>query len=52
MIREFSTSPEYEVELGNRQMQFHNTNGLVREGRRGTSGCKRPATSAKPAAAW
>jgi D-alanyl-D-alanine endopeptidase (penicillin-binding protein 7) len=30
MIREFSTSPEYEVELGNRLAQFHTTNALVR----------------------
>jgi serine-type D-Ala-D-Ala endopeptidase (penicillin-binding protein 7) len=30
MIREFSTSPEYEVELGNRLAQFHTTNSLVR----------------------
>jgi serine-type D-Ala-D-Ala endopeptidase (penicillin-binding protein 7) len=30
IIREFSTSPEYEVELGNRPAQFHTTNALVR----------------------
>ncbi len=30
MIREFSTSPQYEVELGNRLAQFHTTNALVR----------------------
>jgi D-alanyl-D-alanine endopeptidase (penicillin-binding protein 7) len=28
-IRELSTSPEYSVEVGARQMQFHNTNRLV-----------------------
>ena len=28
-IRELSTSPEYLVEVGNRQVQFHNTNRLV-----------------------
>ena len=30
IIRELSTSPEYAVEVGNRPMQFHTTNGLVR----------------------
>jgi len=30
IIRELSTSPEYQVAIGNRQMQFHNTNVLVR----------------------
>ena len=30
LIRELSTSPEYQVEVGNRQVQFRNTNGLVR----------------------
>jgi D-alanyl-D-alanine endopeptidase (penicillin-binding protein 7) len=30
MIREFSTSPEFEVEVGNRPTQFHTTNVLVR----------------------
>jgi len=30
IIRELSTSLEYEVEVGNRQIQFHNTNGLVK----------------------
>ena len=30
IIRELSTSPEYAVEVDNRQMQFRNTNGLVR----------------------
>ncbi len=30
IIRELSTSPEYQVEIGNRAMQFRNTNGLVR----------------------
>jgi D-alanyl-D-alanine endopeptidase (penicillin-binding protein 7) len=30
IIREFSTSPEYEVELGNRPAQFRTTNALVR----------------------
>ena len=30
MIREFSTSPEYQVELGNRMTQFRTTNSLVR----------------------
>ncbi|HWH84199.1 MAG TPA: D-alanyl-D-alanine endopeptidase [Burkholderiaceae bacterium] len=30
LIREFSTSPEYEVALGNRQAQFRTTNALVR----------------------
>ena len=30
MIREFSTSPEYQVELGNRPAQFRTTNALVR----------------------
>jgi D-alanyl-D-alanine endopeptidase (penicillin-binding protein 7) len=30
MIREFSTSPAYEVELGNHLAQFHTTNALVR----------------------
>ena len=28
-IRALSTSPEYSVEIGSRQMQFHNTNRLV-----------------------
>jgi D-alanyl-D-alanine endopeptidase (penicillin-binding protein 7) len=30
IIRTLSTSPEYVVEVGNRPMQFRNTNGLVR----------------------
>jgi len=30
LIRELSTSPEYQVEVGNRQLQFHTTNRLVR----------------------
>ena len=30
IIREFSTSPEFEVELGNRPAQFRTTNALVR----------------------
>lgn len=30
LIRELSTSPEYQVEVGSRQLQFRNTNGLVR----------------------
>jgi D-alanyl-D-alanine endopeptidase (penicillin-binding protein 7) len=30
IIREFSTSPEYQVEVGNRTTQFHTTNALVR----------------------
>ena len=29
IIRELSTSPEYSVEIGARQLQFHNTNRLV-----------------------
>jgi D-alanyl-D-alanine endopeptidase (penicillin-binding protein 7) len=29
IIRELSTSPEYSVEVGTRQVQFHNTNRLV-----------------------
>ena len=30
LIRELSTSPEYMVEVGNRPVQFHTTNGLVK----------------------
>ena len=30
IIRELSTSPEYIVEVGNRNVQFRNTNGLVK----------------------
>jgi D-alanyl-D-alanine endopeptidase (penicillin-binding protein 7) len=30
IIRELSTSPEYQVEVGHRQVQYHNTNGLVK----------------------
>ncbi len=30
LIRELSTSPEAMVEIGNRAIQFHNTNGLVK----------------------
>ena len=30
LIRELSTSPEYMVEVGNRNIQFRNTNGLVK----------------------
>ena len=30
LIREFSTSPEFEVALGNRTAQFHTTNALVK----------------------
>ncbi|MBC7995615.1 MAG: D-alanyl-D-alanine endopeptidase [Rhizobacter sp.] len=29
LLRELSTSPEYEVAVGRRQLQFHNTNRLV-----------------------
>ena len=29
LIRELSTSPEYQIDVGHRQLQFHNTNGLV-----------------------
>lgn len=29
LIRELSTSPEYQVDVGRRQLQFHNTNRLV-----------------------
>ncbi|MET0334425.1 MAG: D-alanyl-D-alanine endopeptidase [Rhizobacter sp.] len=31
VIRELSTSPEYQVAVGHRQLQFRNTNGLVRD---------------------
>jgi D-alanyl-D-alanine endopeptidase (penicillin-binding protein 7) len=30
IIRELSTSPEYQVEVGRRELMFRNTNGLVR----------------------
>jgi D-alanyl-D-alanine endopeptidase (penicillin-binding protein 7) len=30
IIRDLSTSPEYEVEVGHRALQFRNTNGLVK----------------------
>lgn len=30
LMRQLSTSKEYEVEVGRRQLQFHNTNGLIR----------------------
>ena len=30
LIRQLSTSPEYAVDVGNRQLQFHNTNGLIK----------------------
>ncbi|MDQ6684476.1 MAG: D-alanyl-D-alanine endopeptidase [Pseudomonadota bacterium] len=30
LIRELSTSPEYMVEVGNRPVQFRNTNGLIK----------------------
>ena len=30
LMRELSTSQEYQVAVGSRQVQFHNTNGLVR----------------------
>ena len=30
LIRELSTSPEYQVEVGSRQLQFHTTNRLVK----------------------
>jgi D-alanyl-D-alanine endopeptidase (penicillin-binding protein 7) len=30
IIRELSTSPAYQVEVGKRQVEFHNTNGLVK----------------------
>jgi D-alanyl-D-alanine endopeptidase (penicillin-binding protein 7) len=30
IIRELSTSPEYQVEVGHRALQYRNTNGLVR----------------------
>ena len=29
IIRELSTSPEYQVDVGNHQLQFHNTNRLI-----------------------
>lgn len=31
VIRELSVSPEYQVAVGHRQLQFRNTNGLVRD---------------------
>ncbi len=31
LIRELSTSTEYQVEVGNRQLQYRTTNGLVRD---------------------
>lgn len=31
LIRELSTSPEHQVAVGRRQLQFRNTNGLVRD---------------------
>ena len=33
MLREFTTSKEATVKIGRRQMAFHSTNGLVREGK-------------------
>jgi D-alanyl-D-alanine endopeptidase (penicillin-binding protein 7) len=30
IIRELSTSPEYQVEVGHRQVQYRNTNGLIK----------------------
>jgi D-alanyl-D-alanine endopeptidase (penicillin-binding protein 7) len=30
LIRELSTSPQYQVEVGSRQLQFHTTNRLVK----------------------
>lgn len=30
LIRELSTSPEYQVEVGSRQLQFHTTNRLIK----------------------
>lgn len=30
IIRELSTSPEYQVEVGHRQLQYRNTNGLLK----------------------
>jgi serine-type D-Ala-D-Ala endopeptidase (penicillin-binding protein 7) len=44
LIRELSTSPEYQVAVGKRNLQFHNIPA-------GTSACRRRATSPKPAAA-
>ena len=50
LIRELSTSVEYQVEVGNRQLQFHNTNGLVKNPL-WDIGLQKPAISRKPAAA-
>jgi D-alanyl-D-alanine endopeptidase (penicillin-binding protein 7) len=32
LLRQLTTSREYQVAIGHRQLQFHNTNGLVRSG--------------------
>ncbi len=53
LIREFSTSEEYEVALkGGRAHTFRNTNALVKKRRLERSACRKPATSARRAAAW
>ena len=51
VLRELSTSPGHQVAVGNRTLQFNNTNRLVKNPA-GTSACRRPATSPKPASAW
>jgi D-alanyl-D-alanine endopeptidase (penicillin-binding protein 7) len=51
LLRELSTSPGFEVAVGNRMMQFNNTNRLVKSDN-WDIGLQRPVTSRKRAAAW
>ena len=51
IIRELSTSPEYQVEVGRRETAHSATPTAWCAARPGTSACRRPATSPRPAAA-
>lgn len=51
LMRDLTTSPSYQVEVGERTVQFNNTNRLVHNPD-WNIGLQRPATSPKQAAAW
>ena len=51
IIRELSTSPEYQVEVGNRPVGVPQHQWPGARARPGTSACRRPATSPRPAVA-
>ena len=51
VIRDYSTDPSYTVRVHRHLVEFRNTDNWSRI-RPGTSSCRRPATSPRPASAW